>query len=227
MSMVAAAGIMSAGALLGQYMQAKSAERINQLNQGYQNEANQLSIDLANTAHQREIRDLRAAGLNPILSAGGSGAATPSIGAVQAQNPYEGLGHTAREVSKEIARLVSDQQLLSNDQIAAQTDNIRAQRIQIESDAELKKAMADSIRAGRNIFDLGSETIRPVAESIGEKIGNSAFSAWQGLKSLFRYSDNLPKRMMYIDGRYYDPAELWHKDPGFVEREAHKRIYHK
>lgn len=226
MSAIAAAGIMSAGALLGQYMQARSAQRINQANLGYQEEANRLSIDLANSAHQREVRDLRAAGLNPILSAGGSGAATPSIGAVQAQNPYEGLGHTAREVSKELARLVSDQTLLSNDQMAAQTENIRAQRIQIESDAELKKAMADSIRAGRQIFDIGGEVITPAAESFGDWIGNSAFKAWQGIKSLYKH-DSGPKRMMYKDGRYYDPAELWHKDPGFVEREAHKRVYNK
>lgn len=217
MSAIAAAGIMSAGSLLGQYMQARSAQRINQANLGYQDEANRLSVDLANSAHQREVRDLRAAHLNPILSAGGSGAATPSIGAVQAQNPYEGLGHTAREVSREIARLVSDQQLLSNDQIAAQTDNIRAQRIQIESDAELKKAMADSIRAGRSIMDLGSEVITPAAETFGEWIGNSAHSAWQSIKSLYR-SDSGPKRMMYKDGRYYDLLDLYQKDPDFVTR---------
>jgi len=48
-----------------------------------QNSANRMTRDLANTAHQREVRDLRKAGLNPILSARLGGSATPPQSAAQ------------------------------------------------------------------------------------------------------------------------------------------------
>lgn len=99
----------------------------NNKNRDYQREANALNweiakqnnatqIEMANTAHQREVRDLRAAHLNPILSAGGSGATVPQLHApnvepVHVDNAFNGLANSAKGVSRFLSQEYKNQLL--------------------------------------------------------------------------------------------------------------------
>lgn len=90
---IIAAGVGGALSLLG-------GERRN----AAQKAASQKQMDfqerMSNTAHQRQIKDLRAAGLNPILSAKYGGASSPAGAMAQLQDTLTPAVSTAMSVMK-------------------------------------------------------------------------------------------------------------------------------
>jgi len=120
----ASAGASIGGSIAG----VRAGEQTNEANARQASLNRDFQQEMSSTAHQREVADLTAAGLNPILSAN-AGASTPAGGTGAAQtNPMESLAASARD-AMQLALQVTKQK----EEIAL----IRAQKNKTDVDAKV------------------------------------------------------------------------------------------
>lgn len=181
--LVLAAGIGAAGSLIGGAKAASGAKQVNAQQIELAREQMEFQERMSSTAHQRQVKDLKEAGLNPILSAGGSGASSPSGAMPSLQNPDAHLGKGISDASGKAMQFVQMKQNLANqaaveDLTKAQTNSAKETARGLEIDNDLKQYEKGIKEAYyKKIFDGISWLEDKVDTIFGDVPGSGAHSA--------------------------------------------------
>lgn len=148
-----AALIGGASNIIGGLMGSSSAKSQNRAAAAQAQKEMDFQERMSSTAHQREVADLRAAGLNPILSAHG-GASSPGGAMAPVVNTSEPL----RDSLKHSAQALLDTQKLKAD-ISLMRESARTQQTQQalnQSNARLADANTSVTSGGKIVLPFGS-----------------------------------------------------------------------